>query len=62
MPQTFMKLETKKLKDIGASTRKYSEFKKKSYELAKLPPEGKGLIDFTKRGRSFVIGSLNGEK
>jgi len=43
----------KKLKDMGASTRKYSEFKKKFYELAKLPPEGKGLVEFTKRGRSF---------
>jgi len=43
----------KKLKDMGDSTRKYSEFKKKFYELAKLPPEGKGLIEFTKRGRSF---------
>jgi hypothetical protein len=43
----------KKLKDMGASTRHYSEFKKKFYELAKLPPKGKGLIEFTKRGRSF---------
>jgi hypothetical protein len=43
----------KKLKDMGASTRHYSEFKKKFYELAKLPPEGKGLVEFTKRGRSF---------
>jgi hypothetical protein len=43
----------KKLKDMGASTRHYSEFKKKFYELAKLPPKGKGLVEFTKRGRSF---------
>ena len=43
----------KKLKDMGASTRHYSEFKKKFYEFAKLPPEGKGLIEFTKRGKSF---------
>jgi hypothetical protein len=43
----------KKLKDMGASTRHYSEFKKKFYELTKLPPKGKGLVEFTKRGRSF---------
>jgi hypothetical protein len=44
----------KKLKEWGHSTRKYSEFKKKFYELAKLPNEGgKGLIEFTKLGRSF---------
>jgi hypothetical protein len=43
----------KKLKALGASTCHYSEFKKKFYELSKLPPEGKGLIEFTKRGRSF---------
>jgi Cdc6-like AAA superfamily ATPase len=44
----------KKLKEWGCSTRKYSEFKKKFYELAKLPQEGgKGLIEFTKLGRSF---------
>jgi hypothetical protein len=44
----------KKLKEWGHSTRKYSEFKKKFYELAKLPQEGgKGLIEFTKLGRSF---------
>jgi hypothetical protein len=44
----------KKLKEWGNSTRKYSEFKKKFYELAKLPNEGgKGLIEFTKLGRSF---------
>ncbi|MDD2666635.1 MAG: type IV secretion system DNA-binding domain-containing protein [Methanocellales archaeon] len=43
----------KKLKLMGASTRHYSEFKKKFYELSKLPPEGKGLVEFTKRGRSF---------
>jgi hypothetical protein len=43
----------KKLKDMGCSTRHYSEFKKKFYELAKLPPKGKGLVEFTKRGRSF---------
>ena len=52
----------KKLKEMGCSTRHYSEFKKKFYEFAKLPPEGKGLIEFTKRGRSFAIGFLNGEK
>jgi hypothetical protein len=46
--------ENKKLKEWGHSTRKYSEFKKKFYELAKLPQEGgKGLIEFTKLGRSF---------
>jgi len=43
----------KQLKKMGASTRKYAEFKKKFYELSKLPPEGKGLIEFVKRGRSF---------
>jgi hypothetical protein len=44
----------KKLKEWGYSTRKYSEFKKKLYEFAKLPKEGgKGLIEFTKLGRSF---------
>jgi hypothetical protein len=44
----------KKLKEWGCSTRKYSEFKKKLYEFAKLPKEGgKGLIEFTKLGRSF---------
>jgi hypothetical protein len=44
----------KKLKEWGCSTRKYSEFKKKFYEMAKLPKEGgKGLIEFTKLGRSF---------
>ncbi len=43
----------KKLKNLGASTCHYSEFKKEFYELSKLPPEGKGLIEFVKRGRSF---------
>ncbi|MFZ3168279.1 MAG: type IV secretion system DNA-binding domain-containing protein [Candidatus Methanoperedens sp.] len=43
----------KKLKSLGASTSNYSEFKKKFYELSKLPPEGKGLIEFVKRGKSF---------
>ncbi len=44
----------KKLKEWGCSTRDYSEFKKKLYEFAKLPKEGgKGLIEFTKLGRSF---------
>jgi hypothetical protein len=43
----------KKLKSLGASTSHYSEFKKKFYELSKLPPEGKGLVEFVKRGRSF---------
>jgi hypothetical protein len=44
----------KKLKEWGCSTRKYDEFKKKLYEFAKLPKEGgKGLIEFTKLGRSF---------
>jgi hypothetical protein len=44
----------KKLKEWGCSTRKYSEFKKKLYEFAKLPKEGgKGLIEFIKLGRSF---------
>jgi hypothetical protein len=44
----------KKLREWGCSTRKYSEFKKKLYEFAKLPKEGgKGLIEFTKLGRSF---------
>ena len=43
----------KKLKAMGHSTCHYSDFKKKFYEMAKLPPEGKGLIEFTKRGRSF---------
>jgi hypothetical protein len=43
----------KKLKSLGASTSNYSEFKKKFYELSKLPPEGKGLVEFVKRGKSF---------
>jgi len=44
----------KKLKEWGCSTRDYSEFKKKLYEFAKLPEEGgKGLIEFTKLGKSF---------
>jgi hypothetical protein len=43
----------KKLKAMGHSTCHYSEFKKRFYQLSKLPPEGKGLIEFTKRGRSF---------
>lgn len=44
----------KKLKEWGCSTRKYREFKEKFYEFAKLPQEGgKGLIEFTKLGRSF---------
>jgi hypothetical protein len=44
----------RKLKEWGCSTRKYSEFKKKFYEMAKLPKDGgKGLIEFTKLGRSF---------
>jgi Cdc6-like AAA superfamily ATPase len=43
----------KELKKIGASTRKYAEFKKKFYELSKKPSEGKGLVEFVKRGRSF---------
>jgi len=43
----------KQLKKMGGSTRKYAEFKKKFYEFSKLPPEGKGLIEFVKRGRSF---------
>ncbi|VVB84955.1 Type IV secretion-system coupling protein DNA-binding domain protein [uncultured archaeon] len=42
----------KKLKSLGASTCHYSEFKTKFYELSKLPPEGKGLVEFVKRGRS----------
>lgn len=43
----------KKLKSLGASTSNYSEFKKKFYELSKLPPEGKGLVEFVKRGKSY---------
>ncbi|VVB91894.1 Type IV secretion-system coupling protein DNA-binding domain protein [uncultured archaeon] len=43
----------KKLKSLGASTRDYSEFKNKFYELTKLPPLGKGLVEFTKRGKGF---------
>ncbi len=42
----------KKLKSLGDSTCHYSEFKNKFYELSKLPPEGKGLVEFVKRGRS----------
>jgi len=41
------------LKKMGSSTRHYSEFKKKFYEFSKKPPEGKGLVEFSKRGRSF---------
>lgn len=40
------------MKSLGASTSNYSEFKKKFYELSKLPPEGKGLVEFVKRGKS----------
>ena len=43
----------KKLKEWGVSTRHYSDFKKTFYKLAKLPPEGKGLIEFMKRGKGF---------
>jgi hypothetical protein len=44
----------RKLKEWGCSTRKYDEFKKKLYEFVKLPQDGgKGLIEFTKLGRSF---------
>ena len=43
----------KKLKAMGYSTQQYSKFKKKFYELSKLPPKGKGLIEFTKIGRTF---------
>ncbi len=43
----------KKLKSLGASTRDYSEYKNKFYELTKLPPQGKGLVEFTKRGKGF---------
>jgi len=43
----------KKLKAMGYSTQQYAKFKKKFYELSKLPPKGKGLIEFTKIGRSF---------
>ena len=41
------------MKEWGCSTRHYRDFKKKFYEFAKLPPEGKGLIEFAKLGRSF---------
>ncbi|RLI92285.1 MAG: hypothetical protein DRO65_00220 [Candidatus Altiarchaeales archaeon] len=41
------------MKEWGCSTRHYRDFKKKFYEFAKLLPEGKGLIEFTKLGRSF---------
>jgi len=43
----------KKLKEWGASTKHYNDFKKAFYKLAKLPPQGKGLIEFIKRGRGF---------
>lgn len=43
----------KKLKAMGYSTQQYSKFKNKFYELSKLPPKGKGLIEFTKIGRTF---------
>lgn len=43
----------KKLKAMGYSTQQYAKFKKKFYEMSKLPPQGKGLIEFTKIGRSF---------
>ncbi|MEM0172467.1 MAG: hypothetical protein QXP36_01850 [Conexivisphaerales archaeon] len=43
----------KKLKEGGASMRKYSEFKKKFYEFAKLPQEGGKGLEFTKLGKSF---------
>ena len=43
----------KKLKAMGYSTQQYAKFKKKFYEMSKLPPKGKGLIEFTKIGRTF---------
>jgi len=43
----------KQLKKMGASTQHYNEFKKVFYDFSKLPPEGKGLVEFSKRGRSF---------
>jgi len=46
----------KKLKEWGCSTRKYSEFKRKLYEFAKLPQDGgKGLIEFTKTRQKLLL-------
>ena len=49
----IFEIANKELKKMGSSTRHYSEFKKKFYEFSKKPPEGKGLVEFSKRGRSF---------
>jgi Type IV secretion-system coupling protein DNA-binding domain len=44
----------KKLKSLGAaSINNYSELKNKFYELTKLPPKGKGLVEFAKRGKGY---------
>ncbi len=44
----------KKLKSLGAaSINNYSELKNKFYDLTKLPPQGKGLVEFAKRGKGF---------
>jgi hypothetical protein len=42
-----------RLKEKGISTQDYSQYKDRFYALSKKPPEGKGLTEFTKRGRSF---------
>ncbi len=44
----------KKLKSLGAaSINNFSELKNKFYDLTRLPPRGKGLVEFSKRGRGF---------
>ncbi len=43
----------KRLKEWAAPTKDYSEFKNNFYTLSKHPPEGKGLIEFSKRGKNL---------
>ncbi len=44
----------KKLKSLGeTSINNYSELKNEFYTLAKPPPQGKGLIEFSKRGKGL---------
>ena len=51
--ESITRTKNKELKKMGSSIRHYSEFKKKFYKISKKPPEGKGLVEFSKRGRSF---------
>ncbi len=42
-----------KIKSFGGSKCDYSEFKNNFYTLTKLPPNGKGLVEFSKRGKGY---------